>query len=108
MKEIKEQEALLSSLKSSLSLEDAKKERDILKENISQLSHKLDALMETSSSEDLQESKRKAENELNEYSREYAKRKRICTEIIECILENYPGSREDLYEEVGIDPTTVQ
>lgn len=108
MKEIKEQETLLSSLKSSLSLEEAEKEKVTLQQNISQLSSKLEKLMKISGSEDLQESKRKAQKELDEYSREYLKRKRMCTEIIDCILENYPRSKDDLYEEVGIDSTTVK
>lgn len=108
MKEIKEQEAALSSLKSSLSLEDAKKEKVALQQNVSQLTDKLEKLMETSGSEDLQDSKRKAQEELDEYSREYLKRKKMCAEIIDCILENYPGSKDELYEDVGIDSTTVK
>lgn len=107
MKEMKEQEALLASLKSSLTLEDAQKEKIVLQQNIKQLTHKLDDLMENSSTEDLQESKRKAQENLDEYSREYLKRKKICVEIIDCILESYPGNKDELYEEVGIDSTTV-
>lgn len=107
IKEVKEQEALLASLKSTLTLEDAQKEKVVLQQNIKQLTHKLDKLMETSGGENLQESKRKAQENLDEYSHEYLKRKRICIEIIDCILENYPGNKEELYEEVGIDSTTV-
>lgn len=108
VKEMKEQEALLASLKSSLTLEDAQKEKHTLQQSIKQLTVKLDNLMETSATEDLQESKRKAQESLDEYSREYLKRKRICVEIIDCILESsYPGSKDELYDEVGIDSTTV-
>ncbi|KAL6256856.1 hypothetical protein P5V15_011791 [Pogonomyrmex californicus] len=109
MKEMKEQEALLNSLKSSLTLEDVQKEKDVLQQNVKQLTHKLDDLMESSSTEieNLQESKRKAQENLDEYTREYLKRKKICVEIIDCILESYPGSKDELYEEVGIDSATV-
>lgn len=108
VKEMKEQEALLASLKSSLTLEDVQKEKIALQQSVKQLTHKLDELMETSgNAEDLQQSKRKAQEELDEYSREYFKRKKICIEIIDCILENYPGNKDELYEEIGVDSTTV-
>lgn len=108
MKETKEQEALLASLKSSLTLEEAQEEKIALQQRVKQLTHKLDKLIEGSNStEDLQESKRKAQENLDEYSREYLKRKKMCFEIIDCILDGYPGSKEELYEEVGIDSTTV-
>lgn len=108
VKEMKEQEALLASLKSSLTLEDVQKEKIALQQSVKQLTHKLDELMETSgSAEDLQQSKRKAQEEMDEYSREYFARKKICIEIIDCILENYPGNKDELYEEIGVDSTTV-
>ncbi|KYM96459.1 PREDICTED: homologous-pairing protein 2 homolog [Cyphomyrmex costatus] len=107
VKEVKEQEALLASLKSSLTLEDVQKEKITLQENVKQLTRKLDNLMEKSGSENLQESKRKAQESLDEYSHEYLKRKKICVEILDCILENYPGNKEELYEEIGIDSATV-
>lgn len=108
IREVKEQETLLASLKSSLSLEDAQKEKNILQQSIKQLTRKLDNLMETNGTEDLQESKRKAQEDLDEYTREYLKRKKMCTEIIDCILENYPLSKDELYEEVGIDSAIIQ
>ncbi|KZC06167.1 Homologous-pairing protein 2 like protein [Dufourea novaeangliae] len=107
-KEIKLQEALLISIKSSITVEEAQKKKAELEENIRILTNKLDNLMESSGIEDMSESKRKAEKAINEYSREYVKRKRLCTEIIDCILENYPGSKTDLYKEIGIEPKIVQ
>ncbi|CAL1683345.1 unnamed protein product [Lasius platythorax] len=109
LREMKEQEALLSSLKSSLTLEDAQKEKVTLQQNIKELTHKLDDLIENSSTVDLHDhsaSKRKAQETLDEYTRAYLKRKKIVTEIIECILDNYPGSKDKLYDEIGIDSTT--
>ncbi|XP_076658520.1 homologous-pairing protein 2 homolog [Halictus rubicundus] len=103
-KEIKVQEALLISIKSSITIDEAKKRRDELKQNVMVFTNKLDELMASSGTEDLAESRRKAEKALNEYSREYSKRKRLCTEILDCILESYPGSKTELYEEIGIEP----
>jgi len=107
VREMKEQETLLASLKSSLTLEEAQKEKITLQQSVKELTRKLDELMETSGNEDLQESKRKAQENLDEYSREYLKRKKICVEIIDCILESYPGTKDELYEDIGIDSTTV-
>ncbi|KOX76315.1 Homologous-pairing protein 2 like protein [Melipona quadrifasciata] len=107
-REIKVQEALLSSMKSSITIEEAKRQKIELQKRIALLTNKLDGLMEASNTEDLTECKKKAEKALNEYSREYAKRKRLCTEILDCILDNYPGSKTELYEEIGIDPKVVQ
>lgn len=107
-KEIKVQEALLSSMKSSITIEEAKKQKVLTQQRIIELENKLDALMEANGTEDLTESKRKAEKALNDYSREYVKRKRLCTEILDCILDNYPGSNNELYEEIGIEPKVVQ
>jgi len=105
--QIKEQETLLASLKSSLSLEDAQKEKVVLQQNVTKLTHKLDELMETSGTEDLCSAKRKAQEHLDDYSREYLKRKRMCTEIIDCILENYPGTKDELYDEAGIESIAI-
>lgn len=108
VKELKEQEALLDSLKSSLSLEDARKEKVVLQESVKQLTQRLNDLKKTTGGQDLRESKRKAEKELDDYKSQYLKRKRMCVEIIDCILENYFVSKEELYDEVGIDPAIVK
>ena len=106
--EIKVQEALLVSIKSSITIEEAKKQKAQVQENIKVLTHKLDGLMEASGTEDLTECKRKSEKALNNYSREHVKRKRLCTDIMDCILESYPGSKTELYEEIGIESETVE
>lgn len=106
-RQIKIQEALLVSIRSSITIEEARRQKAQLEENIQALTRKLDSLMEASGTEDLTEYKRKTERALNEYSREYTKRKRLCTEILDCILENYPGGKTELFEEIGIETQTV-
>ncbi|XP_047370048.1 homologous-pairing protein 2 homolog [Vespa velutina] len=106
-KEIKNQETLLKSLKSSVTVEEAYKEKVLLLESINVLTNKLDKLIESTGSMDLTEIKRKTQSSLDEYTREYVKRKRLCTDIIDCILENYPGTKSELYDEIGIDPKII-
>ena len=35
--------------------------------------------------------------------KEWRKRKRMCTNVIDAILESYPKSKKDFFEEVGIE-----
>lgn len=101
--ELKVQEATYSSLQCGMSLEDAEKEKQRLTDLNGKLSIKLDELMVNSGSEDMSEVKKKAEKSLSVYKSEYTKRKRICVEILDCILESYPGSKKQLYQEIGIN-----
>ncbi|XP_033217405.1 homologous-pairing protein 2 homolog [Belonocnema kinseyi] len=101
-KEVRILEASLSGLKSSITLDEARLQRSQLKIRVDTLAQKLDELMEATGSEDLTATKKKVEDSLNIRKREYGKRKRIVTEIIDCIRENYPGSKTELYEEIGI------
>ncbi|XP_043260351.1 homologous-pairing protein 2 homolog [Colletes gigas] len=107
-REIKIMEALLTSMKSSITIEEAKQQKAVLDENINVLTVKLDSLMEASGTEDLGKRKRETEAALKDYSREYVKRKRLCTDILDCILENYPGTKTELYEEIGMESKVVK
>ncbi|KAJ8670333.1 hypothetical protein QAD02_001592 [Eretmocerus hayati] len=98
--EVRQQEKSFNSLKCTMTFEEAQKELDRLKESNEKLSVKLDELMETSGTEDLSEAKKKAEKSLDLCTREYSKRKRICNEVLDCILESYPGSKKQLYQEI--------
>lgn len=107
-KEVRVHEATLSSIKSSVTLEEALNECEALKISTAQLSQKIDGLIEATGAQDLTKLKRKADDKLKEYTAEYLKRKRLCTDILDCILENYPSNKKDLYEEIGIEVKTVQ
>lgn len=102
-KSIRDYESKLTAFRGSLSLEEALNLRDRLKKQVNELTEKLDALMESTGPEDLGIEKRKAEDNMKIYCREYSKRKRLCTEIIDCILEGYPGSKKELHEAIGIE-----
>lgn len=101
-KDVRLLEASLTGLKSSITLGEARLQKVERKKRVDLLSQKLSDLMEASGSEDLTESKRKIEDSLIIRKREYSKRKRIVTDIIDCIRENYPGNKSELYEEIGI------
>lgn len=102
--EVKSKEGDLNSMRCGMSLEDAVKEKDRLKESCQKLNVKLDELMENYGKEDLSETKKKVEKDLKLYQKEYTSRKKLCNDILECILESYPGSKKQLYQEIGIDP----
>ena len=101
--EVKIQEAAFNSLKCGMSLEEAKREYNRLTESNQTLSLKLDDLMESAGKVDLTEVKKKADSNLTLYNREYTKRKRLCNDVLDCILESYPGSKKQLYSEIGIN-----
>ncbi|XP_011504235.1 PREDICTED: homologous-pairing protein 2 homolog [Ceratosolen solmsi marchali] len=101
--EIRSQEATFNSLKCSMNLEEAEKERDRLKECNIKLSLKLDELMENVGLENMSQLKKETEINLKLYNQEYSKRKRICNDILDCILESYPGSKKQLFSEIGIN-----
>ncbi|XP_012283840.1 homologous-pairing protein 2 homolog [Orussus abietinus] len=107
-KEYRSKEAEVMALKSSCTLKELNEQKAELNEDIIKMTKKVDELMENSGSVDLASMKRKAEESLKEYSKEYTKRRRICLEMIDCILENFPGNKKDLYEEIGIEDRVVK
>nr|CAH7747890.1 unnamed protein product [Callosobruchus chinensis] len=70
------------------------KQLELVKEN---LSHYAD--VEPVSSERKKEIEKLYEKSLTEYK----KRKRMCMDVINTILENYPKSKKHLFEEMGIE-----
>lgn len=46
---------------------------------------------------------KKAQQMKDKSSTELRKRKRICLEMLDQILENYPKNKKALYEEIGIE-----
>ncbi|XP_057322914.1 homologous-pairing protein 2 homolog [Microplitis mediator] len=102
-REIKSREATLATLKATPSLEEAQKEYALIQSRVEQLDRKLNDLMAANNSQDLGEKKKKVQKSYDLYSREYHKRKRLCTDVIDSILEGYPGTKKALYDEIGID-----
>lgn len=106
-KEVRAQEAMLAALQNSMTVEEARAEKERVQQSVRELTDKLEELMGQSVSDDLSETKRKAEQALQTYSKAYSNRKRLLTNIIDCILESYSGTKASLYEEIGIEPKIV-
>jgi len=47
--------------------------------------------------------KKKVQKEYEKRLATYKKRKRMCLDMLDAILENYPKTKKQLYEEVGLE-----
>lgn len=47
--------------------------------------------------------KKKVQEEYEKRLATYKKRKRMCLDMLDAILENYPKTKKQLYEEVGLE-----
>lgn len=101
-RKIKNLEFELKNLKSSLTTEHARAEKSNLEKQVEQMKEKLKTLSENASPISA-EQKQKVEAEHSKNVKEYRKRKRICNDIIESILEGYPKRKKDLIEELGVE-----
>jgi len=100
--ELKASEALLKELESQPTTDKAEKEVQEREEKVNSYKERLDQLRLSRvkvSKEDVE----KVEKERDKALKEYRKRKRICMEIVDSILEGYPKSKKNLLEEVGIE-----
>lgn len=104
-KEVKEQINIktqkLSNIQNTLTLEEAIDKKNTLEKDIENVKAQLQEFDEV----EPVCPKRKAQIEkgYEKYLNEYKKRKRMCMDILNTILENYPKSKEHLFEEVGIE-----
>lgn len=92
----------LQEEKGKMSLDEAVEEKNKLEAEI--LSLKKELKMFEESAKPLPETERIKICELyHKYEKEYKRRKKICREIINGIMENYPKSEKVLLEEIGIE-----
>lgn len=92
----------LKTFQSTLTTSEAEKRATELSEIVSRLETKLSQLSENKifiSKADRQ----KIEKQYDIASKAYRKRKRICLDILNSILENYPKSKSVLIEEIGME-----
>ncbi|KAF2883565.1 hypothetical protein ILUMI_22629 [Ignelater luminosus] len=92
----------LKSLQSKMTLEEARAEKSKLKMEISTLKTKLDSF-QNNSKPISNEEKNKINMEHERFLKEYKKRKRMCMDIINAILEGYPKTKKHLFEDIGIE-----
>lgn len=99
----------MNNLKSSLSIEEAQEKVKILRESVKELEQKTEAMNAAqAASKENEKSREKVKKELELEAKDYLKRKRLCTDIVDCILENYPKSKKALYDEIGIEEAIVK
>lgn len=95
-------ETELASLRSSLTSEEAKAQLALLEKECAQMTARLKSLKSGSSSVTPEESARIRKSH-EEAVKQWRKRKRLLTDITDTIMEGYPKSKKQLYEELGIE-----
>ncbi|KAG9474243.1 homologous-pairing protein 2 homolog [Eleutherodactylus coqui] len=95
-------ETELKDLNNSMTTEEMMKEIKELKQECSRDQEKLQKI-KSATNHVTPEEKEKVYNERKQYSKEWRKRKRMATDIFDAILEGYPKSKKQFFEEVGIE-----
>ncbi|XP_069608024.1 homologous-pairing protein 2 homolog [Ranitomeya imitator] len=95
-------ETELKDLNSAMTTEEMMKEIKELTQECSRHKEKLQKI-KSATNHVTPEEKEKVYSERKQYSKEWRKRKRMATDIFEAILEGYPKSKKQFFEEVGIE-----
>ncbi|XP_026272010.1 homologous-pairing protein 2 homolog isoform X1 [Frankliniella occidentalis] len=99
--QVREAEAELKSLLGAPTTDEAESEVAALELRVQRLRAKLADLTDTCVKVNPED--RKKVDRLHETMlREYRKRKRMCMDVLEQVLENHPKSKKELIEEIGI------
>ncbi|XP_061446344.1 homologous-pairing protein 2 homolog isoform X2 [Rhineura floridana] len=95
-------ESELKELKGSMTTPEMVKEIEELKKDCANYTEKLERI-KSAANHVTPEEKEKVYNEKKLYCREWRRRKRMATELLDAILEGYPKSKKQFFEEVGIE-----
>ncbi|XP_029429474.1 homologous-pairing protein 2 homolog isoform X4 [Rhinatrema bivittatum] len=95
-------DAELKELNSSMTTPEMAKEIAALKKECTQDAEKLERIR-CATNHVTPEEKEKVYNERKLYCKEWRKRKRMATDLFDAILEGYPKSKKQFFEEVGIE-----
>ncbi|KAJ8024530.1 likeous-pairing protein 2-like [Holothuria leucospilota] len=98
----KTMERELNSLNSELTTEAAQEALQTLTKECERKQQKLKGITEATNHVTPEEKDRIYSN-YNKYVKEWRKRKRLATDILDAILEGYPKKKKDLFEEIGIE-----
>ena len=93
----------LKDLEGKITVEEAQVKASELGKDIAVLRGKLEKFNSKGSESVSPGEKNKLWAEYERCSREYRKRKRMCTDIVNMIMEGYPKSKKHLVEDVGIE-----
>ncbi|XP_054849362.1 homologous-pairing protein 2 homolog [Eublepharis macularius] len=95
-------ESELKELKGSMTTPEMVKEIEELKKDCANYTEKLERI-KSATNHVTPEEKEKVYNEKKLYCKEWRRRKRMATELLDAILEGYPKSKKQFFEEVGIE-----
>ncbi|PSN49182.1 Homologous-pairing protein 2 [Blattella germanica] len=100
--EFKNLEIQLRELQATPTTDEAKRELGALEERTDQLKERLGALSQTTVKISATE-KESVKKSFDSTLKVWRKRKRVCMDILDSILEGYPKDKKTLLEEVGIE-----
>ncbi|XP_055908837.1 homologous-pairing protein 2 homolog [Eupeodes corollae] len=100
---IRELETKLKSFSAIPSLEALKIEKKNLQESVDEITSKLDNIRAKQGVKISSDDIKKVEKRHVKYLSAYRKRKRICTDMIDAILEGYPKSKKILIQDIGLE-----
>ncbi|NWR24525.1 HOP2 protein, partial [Emberiza fucata] len=95
-------EAELKDLNSSMTTPEIAREIEALRNDCASYTEKLERI-KSATNHVTPEEKEKVCREQQLYRREWRRRKRMATELLDAILEGYPKSKKQFFEEVGIE-----
>jgi len=99
----KESETEVKTLQGTYSTEEAKDKVAEMEKTVSELKSQLDQMSKTSGNVISLKDRGQVKKEYETMTKEYRKRKRMCTDILDSILENCPKPKKALFEEIGIE-----
>ncbi|KAM9215188.1 homologous-pairing protein 2 homolog [Leptosomus discolor] len=98
----RQMEAELKDLNSSMTTPEMAREVGELRKDCASYTEKLERI-KSATNHVTPEEKEKVCSEQKLYCKEWRRRKRMATELLEAILEGYPKSKKQFFEEVGIE-----
>ncbi|NXT59088.1 HOP2 protein, partial [Pluvianellus socialis] len=98
----RQMEAELKDLNSAMTTPEMAREMEELRKDCASYAEKLERI-KSATNHVTPEEKEKVCSEQKLYCKEWRKRKRMATELLEAILEGYPKSKKQFFEEVGIE-----
>lgn len=99
----KQSEIEVKTLQSTCSIEEIKSKVSETEKIILELKSHLEKMSKTGGNVVSLKDREKVKKEYETVTKEYRKRKRMCTDILDSILENCPKPKKALFEEIGIE-----
>lgn len=99
----KQSELEVKALQGTLSTEEVERQVAEKKEIVAALKLQLDQLAQNTGNVVSEKDKHQVKKDYENITKEYRKRKRMCVDILDSILENCPNTKKALFEEIGVE-----